>query len=721
MTNPVVRASTSTVLRAVAALVGAALLALAVALPLHANHVPRLTEAVVDEAGVLEDRQGIAEAQQELFDRTGVQLYVLFVETTGDMEIVDFAQDVADESGLRGQDALIAVAIADRTDTIQVGPELSDEISQNELDSVRTDVLERGLADRDFDAAVIATTNALGDVLAAGEPPPAGPTAGAPTPRPGTTAPPGGDGSGGFVLLLIIAAVVVVAGAAWLWSRVKKVRAERQAAFEEAKTQEQLGREANALLIETDEALRDAEQELGFAEAQFGEAQAKGFRAALDGARAELKEAFHIGQELDDGDPETPERRRQMIQDIIDRCHRAKAAVDEQKAAVDRLRDLERSAPEILAALDGQLSQLDGRATAGEATMERLGRYAPASWQPVAGNIDAARERLAEARERHASGKRSLEAGDRAAAAVAAHAAQEQAAQAVALLDAVETTARSLDEMATKLADELATAAADVEAARTATASGAPPQVVAALSEADASLSAAQREAASPRPDVMAAYRRATEVNAAADRILAGIREADAQRQRAAESARMAVATAEASVSQAARYIGGYRSRREIGRRARTRLAEAERHLAEARALLDQDPSGALQRARTADALADEAYALAQQDAQGDLLRQPYDPDRYRPDDSLGAILGTIFGSGGGAWGGGWGGGRGGGSWGGSRRGRSGGGSWGGGSGGGFGGGRSSSGGFGGFGSGGFGGGSRSGGFGGGRSSSGRW
>jgi hypothetical protein len=217
----------------------------------------------------------------------------------------------------------------------------------------------------------------------------------------------------------------------------------------------------------------------------------------------------------------------------------------------------------------------------------------------------------------------------------------------------------------------------------------------------------------------MGAYRRATEVNAAADRILAGVREAEAQRQRAVESARVAAATAEASVSQAAQYIGGYRSRRQIGRRARTRLAEAERYLAEARALLDRDPSGALQRARTADALADEAYALAQQDAQGDLLRQPYDPDRYRPDDSLGAILGAILGSGGGSWGGGWGGG----SSGGSRRGRSGGGSWGGGfgSGGGFGGGRSSSGGFGGFGSGGFGGGSRSGGFGGGRSSSGRW
>jgi hypothetical protein len=242
--------------------------------------------------------------------------------------------------------------------------------------------------------------------------------------------------------------------------------------------------------------------------------------------------------------------------------------------------------------------------------------------------------------------------------------------------------------------------------------------VQAALRQAEQALAAARAQRSSPTPDVMAAYRQAAEANAQADRILASVREGEAQRQRAAHAVASAIATADASIAQATDYITGYRHRTPIGRRARTRLAEADRYATEARTLAPQDPSGALQYARTADALADEALALAREDTAGDLLQSPFDPEQHRPGDGLGLILGTILGA---TLSGGWSSGSG------SRRSRrgSGGSSWGGwggggGFGGGFGGGRSSSGGFG-FGSGGFGGGSRSGGFGGGRSSSGRW
>ena len=110
-----------------------------------------------------------------------------------------------------------------------------------------------------------------------------------------------------------------------------------------------MGRAANKLMIKTDDDLRDAQQELGFAEAEFGSDQAQPLRQALDGAREELNAAFAVGQKLDDAEPETPEQRRVMIQEIIDRCNKAQQVIAQQSAQLARLRDLERTAGEVLA------------------------------------------------------------------------------------------------------------------------------------------------------------------------------------------------------------------------------------------------------------------------------------------------------------------------------------------------------------------------------------
>jgi hypothetical protein len=222
---------------------------------------------------------------------------------------------------------------------------------------------------------------------------------------------------------------------------------------------------------------------------------------------------------------------------------------------------------------------------------------------------------------------------------------------------------------------------------------------------------------------VLAASSKATEANALTDKLLAGIQAAQVAHERTQKNAIAAIATARADVSRARDYINGHRRSQSIGREARNRLAEAERILAESERVLPSDVSSALQLARSADAMANEAYRLAVEQTP---QIPTFDPNQYRPDDSLGSlVVGAILGgmmSGGrsGSFGSAQpsqpsrrGGGGGGGIFGGSR-------------GGGFGGGRSSGGSFGGrgFGSGGFRGGvgGRSGGgFGGGRSSGGRW
>src|SRR6188508_3263245 len=108
----------------------ALLLLIASALAVHAQGVPRLEDAITDQTGVLAaDESEIQLALQELFDDTGVQLYVLFVPTTGSMEIGEYASAVAEES-LGPSDALLTVALNDRTDNISIGEDLAPRVSQ---------------------------------------------------------------------------------------------------------------------------------------------------------------------------------------------------------------------------------------------------------------------------------------------------------------------------------------------------------------------------------------------------------------------------------------------------------------------------------------------------------------------------------------------------------------------------------------------------------------
>lgn len=695
-----------------------------------AQDVPRLTEAVTDETGTLtQSRAEIDAALERLFQRTGVQLYVLFVHGTGGLDIADFAFEVGQQS-LSASDALLTVAIDDRSDNLSVGADLLPRISQTSLDRVRRDVLEPGLAGGDYGAAVVATADALGDVfpqVATPLPTAAPPTAAPASPPPGPSQ--GGTGVGNF-LILLLGGILIVLGLAIVVGRVARLRRERRALFEEAKTQEQLGREANALLLQTDDALRDADQEVGFAEAEFGAAEVKPLKDALADAREELNAAFIVGQKLDDAEPETAEQRRQMIQEVIAKAKVARDAADQQADAIARLRDMEKKAPEALARLDDQIKVIEGAVVRARADAARLERYAEASTASVAGNIDAALGKISRARDLLAEGRTQLETKATARAAVAARGAEDALTDAATLLAAVTDLADSLDRAAADLAHQLDQASDDVEAAAAQIAAGPPvAELSAQLADARDALAEARRLADAPRPDVLEAARKATDANAIADKLLAGVRQAQDARKRAIQNANGAIATARADISRASSYIDGYRRSRPIGREPRNRLAEAQRRLGLAEQALPNDLAAALEHARAADGLANEAYTLAVQEQP---IGQQFDASRARPDDSLGslvlgAILGGMFSGRGGGFGGFGGGGGPGSSGSASRPG----GAFGRG-GGGFGGGRSSSGSFGGrgfgvgnFGSGGFrggfGGGSRGGGFGGGRSSSGRW
>lgn len=623
--------------------------------PVAAQDVPTLASQVTDEAGVVGGgRAGLERALAGLLDRDNVQLYVAFVRTTGSDTAAAFARTTFEQNGLGGNDLLLLVAVDDRRygwwDDGAVPT-----LSSGEIDQLLSRTLEPRFRAGDYAGGVGDLATALGAALAASSgratpvPTPAASTAG------GVTLPPAGNdtGSASLVLLgllLVVAGVVIVAVAVRRW------RLARLTAEERDRRTGQLAREANARLIEADDAVRESDQDLGFAEAQFDEPDVAPLRAAIAAAREELKAAFTIRQQLDDEIPEDPDTRLRMLGEIVERSRRVTDALGAERQRIQDLREQEQKAPEILAGLPARTAELEARLPAAEQVIGHLQGYATASWQAVKGNAEEARKRLADSAAETERGRAALAASppDARAAARSARRVVGALAEATTILDAISRLAATLDDARARLESEIQAAAADLDAARAAAEAGAPdPAVTGRLADAQALLDGARREAASDHPDVLAALRDARQANANADAVLAGLREAATQRTREAAALAAALRSADSSIARAGDYIATRRTG--VGREARTRLAEAERHLADAKALAESDPPRATTEAATADRLADEAYRLAQSDfddwdgrggrrAGGDLGKLILG----------GIILGNVLGGGrrGGGWGG---------------------------------------------------------------------
>ena len=694
------RRSITTRLRLVALATLVPLLLAVLAPPALAEDIPRIEGPATDSSGVLAGSEDQIEAAIErTLDEHGVQVFVVFVNTTDAFTATEFVDETARRNSFGGNDALVLVAIEDRTDAIWVADGL-DAITDWEIDAVIVDELEPRLADGDFAGAAIAAVEGLGEANGPEAepptpPPPAATAQPAPTATPGTGGAAGGGGIGlGTVLLvglIVVGGVLVYRG----------VRARATGEERDRRTGE-LAREANAGLIAIDERIRDAIQEIGFIEAQYGPTEVGPFHAAVAAAREEMRHAFEVRQRLDDSVPEDPPTREAMLREIVERTARAQALLDEQTDRVRALRDLERDAPTVLAALPDRIAALEARLPVAEAALGRLDGYAPSSWDSVRGNVTEARKGLAGARDSAAAGTASLAAGDTARAATATRTALEGVSGAEGLLDGIDRLSAAIATAEERIPLELRDAEADLADARAASdRRSQEPAIAARLDAAERALATARSAAAARSSDPVAALSQATEAHRLADEALLAAREEAAAREQLRVAAESSIRTATVAVDRTADFIAT--RRRGVGRSARTRLAEAERHLSEAVALQPTDAHGALERARRAEQLAGEAYRLASDDFNDwDQGGPGWGQRRGGGNDVAGAILGGIIGgilSGGGTGGGGWGGSP-----------------WGGGSGGRGSGGFPGWGGGGGLGSGGFGGGG-----GGGRSRGGRW
>ena len=439
----------------------------------------RLSTQIEDKVGALGDQEGdVQMALGLLQDEQQVQLWVVFVDTFSGMSAEDWAYETASISDLGLNDALLAVAVEDRAYAYSVDEDFP--LSATEMNDIMISSVEPALSENDWAAAAIAAASGMRAELAA--PATTETTAGSTgtTEAPvATTAPSGGRGgtSGGAPWGLIVTLIVLVLVAVLIVVALRRAKSEKAGGAQQGGTQQggaqspvsikELRQRVGSQLVTTDDAVKTSTEEVGFAVAEFGDEQAAPFQKAVDEAKPELDEAFRLYRQFDENADE--QTQRQLLGGVLKHVSAANQALDGQVERFDKLRDLEKQAPQVFAGLDQRLTELEGRIPEARQELARLTSiYAPAALSSVAANPDDAASRIAFSREQVKAGREDLAANRAGEAAVGALAAQEAAAQAQALLDAVGRIGKDLAEVGGKIDAAIAETKRDITEARAA-------------------------------------------------------------------------------------------------------------------------------------------------------------------------------------------------------------------------------------------------------------
>lgn len=419
----------------------------------------------------------------------------------------------------------------------------------------------------------------------------------------------------------------------------------------EGRTPDALDQRAGLALVQADDVVRQAEDEVGFAEAQFGKSDAAQVARAVSSARQALREAFLLRQKLDDHIPDTESDRTRWNTRIIELCATAARLIETENSSLSERRSVERDAPERLAQLTAGLAETEAALPAARATLDALARrFSPAAIGAAADAPRATAALLAEARRSADAAADAVSRGTLAAPhldAVARHlgTARTTLAQVTHIADTLNGAATELEssladtragiaearaardanplpDAADRIGDAITAAqrAADeagtqVRALAAGAGAGAAGNVRAADDEAEAhddTTRPAERELVpvgglNPLP----AIGRLREASVQLDQALAEARSNVERIKNAQAALRGAVFSANSYIEVAADFITSNRAR--VGPEARTRLAEAERQIVLAGA--SADPVEALDIARRAARLAQDADALARYDA----------------------------------------------------------------------------------------------------------
>jgi hypothetical protein len=577
---------------------------------------------ITDQVGALGSAKSQVQAAiDRLYQDKGIDLHVAYVEDFGGSAPTAWADSTAQRSGMGVNDVLLAVATGARQYAFSVDSGFP--VSQAALDQVTTVAVEPSLRNGQWAAAAIGATQGLGQA-ASGQPVTKPTFSSSVTGASGASSSSSSSSSSAFWVVLAILAVATVAIAGFVvYSRRRRsggggVRAGAgDVPGADRPSLKELEAQAAGLLVETDDAVKTSDQELGFAVAQFGQESAAAFDTALESAKRDLAEAFRLRSGLDgEGGANLPEAQRYaVLQQVVDKCTAANAALDAQTAAFEELRDLQHRTPEALTQLSAQLRSLPDQISTAAAVLGQVGSiYSAQALQPVAQNPGQARQLLDYAADAIGEAQRRLAAGQTGPAAVAARSAQEALGQVGQLTEAVGRRVADLEQARTGLAAIIAEVDGEIAEAH-GLLGGADPGTAQTLSALEQEAARIKAEAAAGPGDPLDRLGRLQAVDARLDEMLLGLRSEHDRRSRAEAMLEQAIFAARSDVAAAEDFITTRRGA--IGSRARTMQAEASRQLGNALSLAPGDPTAALEAARQASGYARAAQQQANSDLSG--------------------------------------------------------------------------------------------------------
>ena len=567
----------------------------------------RIPTQITDHVSALAGKTAnVQTALTNLQNEDNVQLWVVYVDSFSGQDGNVWANSSGTRSGFGSDTLLLAIATGDRAYGYYAPSGFP--LDANQVRSIEQRDIVPKLKSEDWSGAAVAAADGLRTAIGSSP----------------------SSGSSSWILWVVLLALVI-GGYLWYRSARKKsgahggtngsqgaTAADPAADGPPAEPLEPLQSVSDRsvqTLISTDNAVRASEQQLTLAESTFGAAAMTDFRKAFEDARSSLAAAFQLCQKIDDEVPEDEATRRAWMAEIIQRCSDADGALDAQSERFDAMLDLKNRLPAAIAEVKTAIPLQDARVADATGTLARLSStYAPSALRTVISNASEASNRLEFARSSISQASGEDTAADTTPAVVAARAAQESVAQAKTLLDGIDKLSADLAQAAAALPSKLEPVQGELSTARAAFGQGgtggAATSIAQRLDQVETTLTAAAGPDGARDP--ILATQRVREADATLDEILAATRSAQQSEQRAATALQQSLESAQAKITGAGDFISTRRGA--VGSQARTRLAEAERHLTNAMSLALSDAAAAYAESQQAEAMADEAARLAQND-----------------------------------------------------------------------------------------------------------
>jgi TPM domain len=592
----------------------------------------RLPSFVTDDANALSgaEMDQVLQAVDKLYAERNTRLWVVFVDTFSGQNATTWAENTQRASDLGDFDALLAVATVDRAYAFLV-PNSATELSSSQVTDLRRTSIEPALRDGDWAGAALAAANGLN--------------------KPADS----GTGLSSLELLVILAVIALAALLLWWWSR-RRRRKRREAEFAAARRVDPTDPQALAtvsldalddlsksMVVEVDNAVRTSTNELTLAVEEFGERRTEPFTRAVNDAMATLDQAFNVRQQLDDAIPETPAQRRDLLTRVVVAAAKADRELEAQAESFSKLRDLVINAPARLDTLTQQLVDITAQINPSEQKLAALySEFDAGALASVAENVDTAKERLAFADHNITRGRalaRRATAGQQTELVECVLAGESALGQARSLLGAVDSAGSDIRQAAATMPAAIEDIQAGIKQAGALLAQGNVSQateLAAARDAAAAAVAAAQRTGSA---DPLGAFTQLTKADADLDRLLVAVEEQREAAERLTRALDEALFTARSRVRSVSDFIDTRRG--SIGPEARTRLAEAVRHIGAAEAKRASDPSEAVAHANGAAMLAAQAQAAAKADVEH--AQRSYMGPRGGGGGNMGAVIGGIL------------------------------------------------------------------------------